>query len=58
MLLISISGRVELVDNKAKLKEFWLPYLKVFFPRRLDDPDLTLMKVTTNYGEYLDSLIS
>jgi general stress protein 26 len=55
MSFVSVSGKAELVDDKAKLKELWSPYLKVFFPQGLDDPDLTLMKVTANYGEYWDS---
>jgi general stress protein 26 len=55
MSFVSISGKAELVDDKAKLKELWSPYLKVFFPQGLEDPDLTLMKVTANYGEYWDS---
>lgn len=55
MSFVSVSGKAEFVDDKAKLKELWSPYLKVFFPQGLDDPDLTLMKVTANYGEYWDS---
>lgn len=55
MSFVSVSGKAELVDDKAKLKELWSPYLKVFFPQGLDDPDLTLMKVKADYGEYWDS---
>lgn len=55
MSFVSVSGKAELVDDKTKLKELWSPYLKVFFPQGLDDPDLTLMKITANYGEYWDS---
>ena len=55
MSFVSVSGKAEFVDDKAKLKELWSPFLKVFFPQGLDDPDLTLMKVTANYGEYWDS---
>jgi general stress protein 26 len=55
MSFVSVSGKAELVDDKAKLKELWSSYLKVFFPQGLDDPDLTLMKITADYGEYWDS---
>ncbi|CAF1579989.1 unnamed protein product, partial [Rotaria sordida] len=55
MSFVSVSGKAEFVDDKAKLKELWSSYLKVFFPQGLDDPDLILMKVTANYGEYWDS---
>ena len=55
MSFVSVSGKAEFVDDKAKLKELWTPMLKIFFPKGLEDPDLTLMKVTANYGEYWDS---
>lgn len=55
MTFVSVSGRAEYVDDKAQMKELWSPYLKIFFPKGLDDPDLTLMKVKVDYGEYWDS---
>ena len=55
MSFVSVSGSAEFIDDKAKLKELWSSYLKVFFPQGLDDPDLTLMKVKVDYGEYWDS---
>jgi len=55
MSFVSVSGKAEFVDDKAKLKELWSSYLKVFFPQGLNDSDLTLLKVTANYGEYWDS---
>lgn len=55
MSFVSVSGKAELVDDKAKLKKLWSSYLKVFFPQGLNDPNLTLLKVTANYGEYWDS---
>ncbi|CAF0731708.1 unnamed protein product [Adineta steineri] len=55
MSFVSVSGKAELVEDKDKLKELWSSYLKVFFPQGLNDPDLALLKVTVNYGEYWDS---
>lgn len=55
MSFVSVSGKAEFVDDKTKLKELWSSYLKVFFPQGLDDPELTLMKVKVDYGEYWDS---
>ncbi|CAF0922230.1 unnamed protein product [Adineta ricciae] len=55
MSFVSVSGEAEFIDDKAKMKELWSAYLKVFFPQGLEDPDLTLMKVTAKYGEYWDS---
>ena len=55
MSFVSVSGEAEIVEDKDKLKELWSAYLKVFFPQGLDDPDLALLKVKVNYGEYWDS---
>jgi general stress protein 26 len=55
MSFVSVSGKAEFIDDKAKLKELWSSYLKVFFPQGLNDPDLILMKVKVNHGEYWDS---
>lgn len=55
MSFVSLSGKAELVDDPHKLKQHWSPYLQVFFPKGLNDPDLALLKVTVSYGEYWDS---
>lgn len=52
---ISITGEAELVDYKAKMKELWNPFVQAFFPEGLDDPKLTLLKITPTDAEYWDS---
>ncbi len=52
---VSISGRGQLIHDKAKMKELWNPIYKAWFPDGLDDPDLTLLKVTVEQAEYWDS---
>lgn len=52
---ISIAGQALLVDDKAKMKELWNPFVKAFFPKGLDDQKLILIKVEPTDAEYWDS---
>lgn len=52
---VSVSGRAQLVDDKAKAKELWNPFVKAWFPDGLDDPNLTLLKVEVEAAEYWDA---
>jgi general stress protein 26 len=52
---VSVSGKAEIIDDKAKMKELWNPLYKVWFPDGLDDPTLRLLKVTVQKAEYWDT---
>jgi len=52
---VSISGRAEVVKDRAKMEELWNPVLKAWFPDGLEDPHLCLLKVTAEQAEYWDS---
>jgi general stress protein 26 len=52
---VSISGRAEVVHDRAKIEELWSPILKAWFPEGLDDPHLCLLKVSAEQAEYWDS---
>lgn len=52
---VSVSGRAELIDDKTKEKELWNPFIKAWFPKGLDDPDLLLLKVRVEAAEYWDA---
>lgn len=52
---VSVSGRAEVVDDRAKAAELWNPFLKAWFPDGLDTPTLTLIKVHAESAEYWDS---
>jgi general stress protein 26 len=52
---LSIVAEASLVDDKAKMKELWNPFIKAFFPDGLEDPKLTLIKLTPTDAEYWDS---
>ena len=52
---VSLSGRAELVRDKAKIEELWEPALKAWFPKGVDEPDIALIKINADQGEYWDS---
>lgn len=55
---VSVSGKAEVVRDRAKLEELWKPILKAWFPKGLDEPDLALLKVNVEQAEYWDSASS
>lgn len=52
---LSIVAEASVVDDKAKMKELWNPFIQAFFPEGIDDPKLTLLKVSPTDAEYWDS---
>jgi general stress protein 26 len=54
-LYVSVSGQAEVVRDRAKMKEYWTPVYKLFFPDGLDDPSLVLLKINVESAEYWDS---
>lgn len=52
---VAVRGDASLVNDQAKIKELWNPILKAWFPDGLDDPKLSLLKVTPTDAEFWDS---
>jgi len=52
---LSLSAMAEIVVDKEKAKELWNPFVKAWFEQGVDDPDLTLIKVTPSEGHYWDT---
>jgi len=52
---VSVSGTAHLVRDPQKIKEFWNPLLKAWFPEGRDDPQLALLRVDVEKAEYWDS---
>ncbi len=50
----SLSGRAEIVRDRARIEELWKPFLKTWFPNGKDDPELALLKVNVDRAEYWD----
>jgi general stress protein 26 len=52
---VAVSGRAEIVSDRAKVKELWSETLRIWFPAGPEDPNLGLIKVTVEGAEYWDS---
>lgn len=50
----SLTGRVEVVRDRAKIEELWKPHLRAWFPEGVETPDIALLKVTVERAEYWD----
>jgi general stress protein 26 len=51
----SITGVGEVVRDQERMKGLWSPWVKAWFPRGIDDPDLALLCVTIDRAEYWDA---
>ena len=51
---VTIAGTASVTDDKAKIKELWREDFRGFFPKGTDDPNLALIKVDIESGEYWD----
>lgn len=54
-LYVAISGNAQVVTDRAKIKELWSEGLRGWFPKGSDDPNIALLKVTIEKGEFWDS---
>jgi general stress protein 26 len=52
---VSVSGTAETVRDKAKIQELWAEPMRTWFPKGTDDPDIALIRVRVEQGEYWDS---
>ncbi len=55
---VSVAGKAELIEDRAKMAELWNPLYKAWFPDGLEDPELSLLKVSVERVEYWDSASS
>ena len=54
-IYVSISGHAEIIKFKEKAAELWNPAVAAWFPEGLDDPHLSLIKLSIYNAEYWDS---
>jgi general stress protein 26 len=52
---VSVTGVAHLVRDRKKIDELWRPEFKMWFPEGKDDPEIALLKVSLEKGEYWDS---
>ncbi len=50
----SLTGRAEVVRDRAKIEELWKPQLRAWFPEGIETPDIALLKVTVERAQYWD----
>ncbi|GIP40556.1 general stress protein [Paenibacillus sp. J31TS4] len=52
---VSIRGEAELVEDRAKIKEFWNPLYAKLLDTSSDDPNLVLIKIQAETAEYWET---
>ncbi|MCE7065602.1 pyridoxamine 5'-phosphate oxidase family protein [Dyadobacter sp. CY326] len=55
---ISVSGTAEIVESETRKEELWNPMSKAWFPEGKEDPNLVVLKVTTDEAAYWDATSS
>ena len=53
---ISLSGRATPVDDRGKIARLWKVEWKVWFPGGKDDPNILLLRIDGDTGEYWDNV--
>ena len=53
-IYVSVSGTVEVIQDRAKIDELWSPVYKAWFNEGKGDPEIALLKVTVERAEYWD----
>jgi general stress protein 26 len=52
---VTVIGTAQAVRDRAKIDQLWSDAWKVWYPQGKDDPNLVLLKVTADTGEYWDN---
>jgi general stress protein 26 len=52
---LHLTGRATVSRDKQKIKELWSPLIKTWFTEGIDDPRITVIKVTPTEGYYWDT---
>ena len=52
---VSAKGRIQVSQDKAKIRELWNPMFKAWFPEGENDPAITVLKVTISEAQYWEA---
>jgi general stress protein 26 len=52
---ISVQGKAQVVRDPAKIRELWNPLYKAWFPKGVDDPTISLIRVDVEGAQYWDT---
>ncbi|GGH05136.1 MULTISPECIES: pyridoxamine 5'-phosphate oxidase family protein [Pedobacter] len=55
---LTVKGKAEFVEDKVRKEAYFSPFIKAWFPDGIEDPRLTLIKVTPEEAEYWDASAS
>jgi general stress protein 26 len=51
---LHVKGKCTVVNEREKIEELWSPIVKAWFPKGVDDPALSLLKVEVDEASYWD----
>jgi general stress protein 26 len=51
----TVEGRAAVTQDQAKIDELWTEHAKVYFPQGKEDPNITLIRLVAEEGEYWDN---
>ena len=51
---VSVTGKSDIVADRAKVKELWTEIYRTWFPGGTDDPNVVLIRVAVEHAEYWD----
>jgi general stress protein 26 len=52
---VALKGKATLSQDKAKIKELWNPLYKAWFPKGEDDPEIAVLRVDVQDGNYWEA---
>lgn len=54
-LFVTVNGSLDVIDDRAKIAQLWKETWKAWFPNGKDDPNITLLRLRPEVGEYWDN---
>ena len=54
-LYVTLNGALDVVQDRAKIAQLWKETWKAWFPNGKDDPNITLIRLRPESGEYWDN---
>lgn len=52
---VSVTGKSDIVTDRARVKELWTEIYRTWFPGGPEDPNIVLIRVTVEHADYWDS---
>jgi general stress protein 26 len=52
---VSVQGKAQIVKDREKIHELWNPLYQAWFPKGVDDPEISLIRVDVESAQYWDS---